>query len=448
VHSSHPRPVQSGHGASSPRSRSWRSGRLRALAVVALSVALLAAGCSSGGGGSSSGNGKTELSIIWWGGPARAGFTQKALDLYTQRHPNVTFKPQWGPNSAYYDKLATQVAGGKAPDIFQIDDNALTEYASRKIALDLDPYVGSVIKTDTLGKLKDAGKVGGPLYALPAAENTTALVYDKTAAQQAGVPEPRNGWSWDEYFVWAKQISDKSGGKVWGAMDGSGDYKVFNVWLRQQGKGLYANGQLGFSKADLQAWLDLWSKQRAAKAVAPAAVAHEAATGDVTKQLVATQKGATSFMHSNQLTELQKATEHQLGIASYPGPLSAQFVRPALFWAVYAGSKHAKEAADVINFLVNDPDAQKALSAERGLPPSPQVLGQLQSSFPATVQKVISFEQQVTPQLGQTPPPPPPGHSEIRQLLLTTAEDVAFGKQSSAAAADSFMNQAASILKS
>jgi multiple sugar transport system substrate-binding protein len=77
VHSSHPRR------------------RLRALAVVALSVALLAAaGCSSGGGSSSGGNGKTELSIFWWGGPARAGFTQKALDLYTQRHPNITFKPQ------------------------------------------------------------------------------------------------------------------------------------------------------------------------------------------------------------------------------------------------------------------------------------------------------------------------------------------------------------------
>ncbi len=97
---------------------------------------------------------------------------------------------------------------------------------------------------------------------------------------------------------------------------------------------------------------------------------------------------------------------------------------------------------------MNDPDAQKALSAERGLPPSPQVLGQLQSAFPATVQTVISFEQKVTPQLGQTPPPPPPGHSEIRQLLLTTAEDVAFGKQASAQAAQQFMTQAASILKS
>lgn len=447
MYPSQPSPVHCGDGARSPRPRASRPRRLRALAAVVLSLALLAiAGCSSSGGGS--GGGKTELSIFWWGGPARAQYTQKALDLYTQRHPNITFKPQWGANSGYYDKLATLAAGNNAPDIFQIDDNALTEYATRKIALDLDQYVGSTIKVDTLGKLQDAGKIGGPLYALPAAENTTALVYDKTVVQQAGVPEPRNGWTWDDYFAWAKQISGKTGGKVWGAMDGSGDYKVLNVWLRQQGKGLYQGNQLGFTKDDLQAWLQLWARQRAAKAVAPAAVADEAAKGDVTKQLVATQKGASSFMHSNQLTELQKATSHQLGIASYPGPLSAQFVRPALFWSVYSGSKHAKEAADVINFLVNDPDAQKALSAERGLPPSPQVLGQLQSSFPATVQTVISFERQVTPQLGQTPPPPPPGHTEIRQLILTTAENVAFGRQTPAKAAEEFMNQAAPILKS
>ena len=35
-------------------------------------------------------NRKIELQIFWWGGPARAENTQKVLDLYKKKHPNVT----------------------------------------------------------------------------------------------------------------------------------------------------------------------------------------------------------------------------------------------------------------------------------------------------------------------------------------------------------------------
>ena len=81
-----------------------------------------------------------ELSIFWWGGEARAKLTEEALALYTKKHPNVTFKKTWQANQGYFDKLATLTAGGNAPDIFQIDDNYLAEYAARNVTLDLTPY--------------------------------------------------------------------------------------------------------------------------------------------------------------------------------------------------------------------------------------------------------------------------------------------------------------------
>ena len=84
-----------------------------------------------------------ELSIFWWGAEARAKSTEEALKLYTAKHPNVTFKTTWQGNQGYFDKLATLAAGGNAPDIFQIDDNALTEYAERGVTLDLTSYKAS-----------------------------------------------------------------------------------------------------------------------------------------------------------------------------------------------------------------------------------------------------------------------------------------------------------------
>ncbi len=130
---------------------------------------------------------------------ARADLTDQALALYTQKHPNVTFKKTWQGNQGYFDKLATLTAGGDAPDIFQIDDNYLTEYASRSVTLDLTPYQKSG-KLDT-SKFPESlwkyGLVDGKLAGLSFGENTQGLVFNKTLLQAHSLPEPKTGQSWD-----------------------------------------------------------------------------------------------------------------------------------------------------------------------------------------------------------------------------------------------------------
>ena len=156
----------------------------RRLLAAALAVPLVL-GAAACGGDSGSGGGsdkKVELSIFWWGAQARADLTDKALALYTQKHPNVTFKKTWQANQGYYDKLATLTAGGNAPDIFQIDDNAISEYASRGVTLDLTPYTsnGKLDVSKFPKSLKEYGEVDGKLVGIAMGENTQGLVYDKT----------------------------------------------------------------------------------------------------------------------------------------------------------------------------------------------------------------------------------------------------------------------------
>jgi len=121
-----------------------RRGVLRLLGGGALAVpvaaALAACGDDKGNSPTTTSTEPVELSFFWWGGDARAKLTDDALALYTKKHPNVTFKKTWQANQGYFDKLATLVAGGNAPDIFQIDDNYLAEYAGRNATLDLTPY--------------------------------------------------------------------------------------------------------------------------------------------------------------------------------------------------------------------------------------------------------------------------------------------------------------------
>jgi multiple sugar transport system substrate-binding protein len=429
---------------------------LRGIAAAALTlpVALGAAACggdddNSGGGGSTTDN--VELSVFWWGGDKRAELTQKVLDLYHQKHPNVTFKPTWQANAGYYDKLATQAAGGNAPDIFQIDDNALSEYAERNITLDLTKYTGDKkIDVSTFPEsLAAYGKVGGKQVGVPLAENTPGMVYNKTLVTGLGLPEPQIGWSWDQLISWGAQVTTKSKGKVYGTMDPSADYKALWMYLRQQGKELYNGRQLAFTVDDLTKWFELWKGARDTKAAPPADVIQVANQGDVTKQLVVTGKAATSFLWANQLPELAKNTKDQLGVVSYPGNPSAQWARASMYFSIYKGSKHADVAADFINFFVNDPEAAAILGTERGLPSNQDLRQQVSASATDPNSKTsIAVEAALTPKFGAAPAVPPKGHSKIKQSLVTAAESVQFGRATPQQAAQTFVNDANSALAS
>lgn len=434
-------------GAHSPLNHGTASRRtlLRGLAAAAV---LLPAGASLAACGddepSTDPNAPVELSIFWWGGEARAEMTEKALALYTAKHPNVTFKKTWQANAGYYDKLATLTAGGNAPDIFQIDDGALSEYAERNQTLDLSKYKDDkkIDVTKIAEGLWKAGVVDGKFSGVPMGENTPGMIYDKGLLKTLGLPEPTTGMTWDALISWAEQVTTKSGGKVYGTMDPSADYKALWVWLRQQGKQLYDGKKMGASAEDVTKWFDLWKGARDRKAAPTADLIHGANAGAVANQLVVTGKAATSFMWANQLPELQKATKSELGVVAYPGDPSGQWARAALYFSVYKGTKHADIAADVLNFLVNDVEAGKILGTDRGLNANGDVRTAVASGLKDAAKVAADFETELGSKFGAPPAVPPKGHVKVRSLLITYAENVQYGKSSSAQAADAFLKEA------
>jgi oligogalacturonide transport system substrate-binding protein len=66
-----------------------------------------------------------------------------------------------------------------------------------------------------------------------------------------------------------------------------------------------------------------------------------------------------------------------------PFPLRAEakdaglLYRPAMLFAINRGTAHPREAATLMNFLLNDPDAVRALGARRGAPASRKALATL-----------------------------------------------------------------------
>ncbi|RKN39919.1 ABC transporter substrate-binding protein [Micromonospora endolithica] len=423
-------------------------GRRRVLAALLGAPLLGLTACSDRSAGPAE-DGPVELSVFWYGDEGRAAITEKALRLYSERNPRVTFRVTWQGAAGYHDRLATQAAGGNVPDLIQLDDSVLTEYALRDIVLDLSRHVAD--NRLDLRTLPDGlvryGQVDGRTVGVAAGQTAAAVVFNRTLLRRLDLPAPTTGMTWSEYVEWARRVTRAGGGRVAGTMDPSGDYRALWLWLRGRGSEFYQGRGLAFDRERLLQWFDLWQEARRRRATPSAALIEQADSGDATRQLVVTGAAAASFAWAHQLPTLQSLTEDELDLAGVPGPPAAQWARASMYWTVFRGTRHPDVAVDVINFLTSNGEAGVILGHERGVNPSLAVRRYTEGSIgdPAQ-QRAAVLGNALANQLGPAPAPPPRGHSEVRNLLLAAAESVRSGDVGTRAAVDRFLGRAEAAL--
>ncbi|GAB3157302.1 extracellular solute-binding protein [Micromonospora sonneratiae] len=396
-------------------------------------------------------NERVELSVFWWGGKERATLTERALALYSRRHPSVTFRLTWQGETGYYDRLATQTMGGNAPDLFQIDDGHLSEYAHRRIVLDLTDFVadGRIDLRNLPPSLVQYGRIGGRTVAVAAAGNTPGLIYNRSLLRRLKLPEPHIGMSYDEFFRWIGTVGRRSEGRVAGTMDPSGDYRALWLWLRTHGRELYHGRQVGFTVDDLTRWLDMWQSARSNRTAPGPVVVRATDEPDPARQPIVSGRVATVFAWADELPELQRHTGDELAVISYPGAPEAHWARASMYWAGFHGTRHPQTVADVIDFLTNETEVGRVLGAERGLNANLNIRRVVEQSLTDQgMKRVAAFENAMSSRFGPAPVPPPKGHGRVRALLATTAESARSGQQTSRGAAIQFIARANAALVS
>ncbi|MGA3524013.1 ABC transporter substrate-binding protein [Melissospora conviva] len=423
--------------------------RRRLLTALAGAPVLAGLGTCTGADDSSAETERIQLSVFWWGGQRRAELTEQALRLYSQRNPRVTFQVTWQGEAGYYERLATEASAGNAPDLFQIDDTYLTEYAQRAVLLDLaeDLRAGRLDLSTLAPGLSRYGQVGGRTVAVAAGTTTAALVCNRSLLRRLGLSAPTADMTYPAFIDWAAEVTAAGGGRVAGTGDGSGDHRALWLWLRGRGKELYQSGQLGCTDEDLVDWWEFWRDARARTAIPGPALTRRGNHGDPRRHLVVSGHTAVSYAWSSQLAELQAATRDELDLVAAPGPATAHWRRASLYWAGFAGTRHGPVVADVINFLTNDPVAGLSLGAERGLSANLQTREVvLREVTDAATQRTARYESALADRYGPAPLPPPAGNAAVRKLLLVAAESVQDGSVTPKRAAASFLTEANNAL--
>ena len=104
-----------------------------------------------------------------------------------QANPDVKIEGQPGEFTSYWDKLATQTAGGTAPDIIQMDMNYISEYGTRKALLDLKDVDVSKFVEGTV----DSGKINDTLVGVNAGINSAIIFANPTGLREGQDGDPR-----------------------------------------------------------------------------------------------------------------------------------------------------------------------------------------------------------------------------------------------------------------
>ncbi|CAM3301555.1 ABC transporter substrate-binding protein [Kibdelosporangium persicum] len=419
------------------------AGRLRrGTAIAALAVSLAACGSQPGGAG---GGGDVTISFAWWGSDGRATITKQAVELFQQKNPNIKVQTTFSAYAAYWEKVATQTAGGNPPDVMTVDTRYLSEYGERKVLLDLNEGAGKQVSlADVNPELANTGVIGGKRFAVPWAQNASSLVYDPAPYQAAGA-DPSQPMTWEQFRAAAEKVSAANGFQVRGVTDFGMIDSALEIWLRQRGKGMFTpDGKLGFGAAELKEYWELASRFRTTKAATEAEVTASYNTSPEQAPL-GKKLTAAEFAYDSVYPGFQKANGKDLRVAPYPSDDPAntgQYRRPSMFLAVSARGKQQEASAKLVNFLINDPEAGKILGADRGLPPNLKIRAQLAGEAKGTDKVIYDYEAAIEPKLGPAPAVPPKGAGAIQKLLQRTYEEIAFGRLSVDDAVSRFMSEA------
>lgn len=420
--------------------------RRRAILAAGLGVAGLAlAGCAGGSKAAAQG-GNVELNFVWWGDANRAKVTEAALRIFEQKNPGITVKTEYQDSGPYADKLATRFAGGNPPDVLAMANRSLLEYAQRGALADLKSH-SDVLKLDAVpDTVLSRGTVNGKLYGLATGVTTIGMVVNKAITDQAGVtiPDDKN-WSWEDFAKFATEVTQKTGGKVYGT-----GYEVATetgpiLLARQRGEDFYTqDNKLGVSEGTIRDWFQYSVDLRKAGGYPPAGF-FEQIGGSPAQSYLAKGTVASQIIPINNYKGYNEAAGGNIVLLRMPGETEAKrkgySADPTMLWSVAAKSKHPKEAAKLVDFLTNDVDGAANTLTQRGVPVNPKVAESITPKLSADDKKFVDLMAEI--QKDDLPPAYvyPKGASVVADTLKQLATEVEFGRVSPADAAKTFIEK-------
>ena len=163
---------------------------------------------------------------------------------FEAENPNIKVEVRTAAYADYFTALQTQIAGGNAPDTFELNYENFYTYARNGALLALDDQAKkdtSYSASRVYPKALTAFQSGGKQYALPATFSDVVLFYNKKLFDAAGVAYPTSSWTWADEKAAAEKLTNKAAG-IYGSYQPVSFYEFYKALAQNGGSFLSADG--------------------------------------------------------------------------------------------------------------------------------------------------------------------------------------------------------------
>ena len=127
---------------------------------------------------------------------------QKMVDAFQEEYPYITVEVETIGYNDYFTQMQTRVAGGTAPDCYELNIENFAAYANKGLLAEISGVDVSGLNETAL----NAFNVKGVQYGLPESFSNVVLIYNKDLFDQAGVAYPTADWTQDDLQAAAEAI--------------------------------------------------------------------------------------------------------------------------------------------------------------------------------------------------------------------------------------------------
>lgn len=427
-------------GGPAPRPRRRRT----FLLAVTAAGALVLGACSGDGGGAGGGSGEegggedgeVTLRFGWWGSDTRHEQTEEVIAAFEEANPGVTVQGEPGDWSGYWDKLATQVAAGDAPDLIQMDAAYIREYAERGALLELDQVDTSAIPEDIVAN----GSIDDAVYGMTTGINALVYMANPDLFEETGIEMPDDtSWTWEEFGEVSRQFQQDTDyiGTTLGVQPAA-----IEIWLRQQGVRLTdEEGQLDFEVSHLEDFYQQHLDFLESGAYPQASILSENIGIGPDESPTGSGEAAMGTWWTNQITTLSATSGADLEPLRMPQTEGTDtghqmYYKSSMYLSGNANTEHPEEVQAFIDFFVNSQEAGDITLSERGLPANMEVRDQVIPQLEEADQRAAEFLNEIEPELGEPMPIPPLGYSALGEILSRYETEVIFKSLTPAQAAE------------
>ncbi|WP_236720362.1 ABC transporter substrate-binding protein [Rathayibacter sp. VKM Ac-2630] len=421
--------------------------RLAAAAIAAVAAISLTA-CSGGGAsGSSTVDPDEEITLdyTFWGNDDRAARYDQAIALFEEEHPNITINSTFTDYPGYWEKRQTEAAGGGLPDVMQFDYTYLRQYGDNGLLGDLSEYFGGVVDESTISEdLLATGELDGATYAIPTGYSAWAIFQNQDLLTANGLEPYAGGGSWEDYAAYVADVTEKTGGAVYGGTDYTGRIQNFELQLRADGKELFTeDGELGFTEDDLAAFWEQGDEMRTTTGVPAARLQELLPKSGFGAGIASSEMSWSNFLGGY----IGDSGASEIVMTAPPTADEGSkdlYQKVGLMQAISSATEHPEAAATFLDFLINSPEVGEIFGATLGIPASSAQLEGANLEGPD--KQVSDYLESVSDRIGEAPAAPVAGYGAIEANFLDLGTSLGLGAVSVDEAVQQFFDETAVTL--